>query len=76
MFYYKQVENGKVISVESKSNGSFSPNFVKATKDEYDGFLAALPPPLIPEPARDLLVEIDELKARLDKANIGGKYGS
>ena len=70
MYYYKQVKNGKIVSVESKNNDNLSPDFAKATKTEYDGYLAALPPPPPPEPTRDLLAEIDALRARLDKAGV------
>ena len=67
MYYFKQVENGNIISIESKNVDVKSPGFVKATKAEYDGFHASLPPTNLVEPPRDLLAEIDELKARLDK---------
>lgn len=63
MFYYKQVKESKIISIESKSLDAISPNFVKATKAEYDDFIASLPPPEPPEPVRDYGSEIDELKA-------------
>ena len=66
MYYYKQVEGNKVISVEAKSKDSVSPGFVKITKAIYDSHIASLPV-VKPEPQRDLLTEIDELKARLDK---------
>ena len=62
MFYYKQVKDGKIISVEAKSKDATSPNFVKAMKAEYDGFMASLPV-VEPEPVRDALAEIDEIKA-------------
>lgn len=55
MYYYKQVKDGQIVSVEAKSLDATSPNFVKATKAEYDGFIASLPavepePPLVFEP--------------------------
>ena len=65
MYYYKQVKDGEIASVEAKTVNVTSPNFVKATKAEYDGYIASLPTP-IPEPVRDLAAEMDELKARLD----------
>ncbi len=70
MYYYKQIKLGKIVSVESKNRDSVSPHFIKATKTEYDGYLASLPPPLAPESKRDLAAEVDELKARLNKAGV------
>ncbi len=70
MYYYKQVANGGVVSVEAKSKDISSPSFVKATKSEYESYLASLPPSPVPEPSRDLLKEIDELNARLNKAGV------
>ncbi len=68
MFYYKKVLEGKITSVESKSLESVSQNFVKATKAEYDGFIASLPPPPEPEPPRSTHIStidaIDTAKAR------------
>ena len=63
MFYYKQVKDGNIVSVEAKTLSATSPNFVKATKAEYDDFIASLPV-VEPEPVRDLEAEIDELKAK------------
>lgn len=71
MFYYKQIKEGKITSVEAKSKASISPNFIEATKAEYDTSIASLPRPDPPKPTRDLEKEIDELKARLDEAGIG-----
>lgn len=71
MYYFKQVEYGEIVSVESKSVEIASPNFFKATKTEYDDFIASLP---IVEPpsklVRDLLAELDDVKMRLDKAGL------
>lgn len=64
MYYFKQVKNGNIISVESKSVNVKSPGFVTASRAEYDSFLALLP---LPEPPRDLLAEIDELRLRLER---------
>lgn len=64
MFYYKQVENGKIISVEAKSRDIISPHFVKTTKMIYDNFIASLPIGE-PEPERDYGAEIDEIKAKI-----------
>ena len=76
MYYYKQIKGGKVVSVESKDIDSVSPEFVRATKAEYDTCVASLPP-LELEPKRDLAAEItalkigqDELKSRMKKAKI------
>lgn len=43
MYYYKQVQDGDIISVEAKSRPALSPTFVEATKSEYDQFIASLP---------------------------------
>ena len=61
MYYYKQIKDGKIFSVEAKSLDATSPNFIKATKVEYDSFIASLPV-FEPEPVRDLAAEVDELK--------------
>ena len=65
MYYYKQVKDGNIVSVETKSRDAISPNFIKATKAEYDGFIASLPPTEPPEPVRDLAAEISALKGRV-----------
>lgn len=64
MFYYKQIQDGQIVSVEAKSRASISPYFVKATKVEYDAFMASLPV-VESKPVRDLGAEIDELKAEI-----------
>lgn len=66
MFYYKQIKDGEIASVEAKSNDATSPGFVMTTKAEYDSFVKSLPI-IIPEPVRNLAAEIDGLKARLEK---------
>ena len=71
MYYYKQIKDGKIVSVEAKSLDATSSHFVKATRAEYDSFIASLPPPEPPEPVRDLEAEIDELKARVEGIEIG-----
>jgi len=66
MYYYKQVIGGVIVSVESKSRKAVSPDFVKATKAEYDSFIASLP--LVePEPVRDYGAEIDDHEKRIKK---------
>ena len=67
MFYYKQLKDGKIVSVEAKSRDTTSPTFQKAKKEEYDTFIDSLPSTELTEPTRDLSAEIDELKTRLDK---------
>ena len=76
MYYYKEVKGGEITSVEAKGRVSVSPNFVKATKAEFDGYIASLPI-IEPEPIRDLAKEIDilkaentEIKAKLKQAGI------
>uniref|UniRef100_A0A6M3LEK6 Uncharacterized protein n=1 Tax=viral metagenome TaxID=1070528 RepID=A0A6M3LEK6_9ZZZZ len=64
MYYYKQVKDGKIVSVESKSVNVASPDFIKATKTECDNFTGSLPEP-VKVPTRDLAAEIDELKAEI-----------
>lgn len=65
MFYYKEIIDDEIISVEAKSIDSISPHFVKATKAEYDNFIASMPEPPPLTPPRDLAAEIDEIKAEL-----------
>ena len=64
MHYFKQVKSDKIVSVESKSINVVSPDFVKATKAEYDNFLASLPI-IEPELTRNLAAEVDEIKVQL-----------
>ena len=61
MFYYKQIRNGNIVSVEAKSIDVASPHFVKATKVQYDEYIALLPPSPPLKPPRDPLAEIDDL---------------
>lgn len=65
MYYYKQIKDNQIISVEAKSLDAASPNFVKATKAEYDEFMASLPV-VEPKPVRDPLAEIDKINEKLD----------
>lgn len=67
MYYYKQIKDGKIISVEAKSVDIASSNFIKTTKTAYDTFVASLPEPPLRPPQRNALAEIDEIKARLSK---------
>ena len=57
MYYYKQVKDGTITSVEAKSRDATSPSFIKATKAEYDSFIASLP---VIEPEPSLVFEPPE----------------
>lgn len=65
MKYYKQIKDNQIISVEAKSIKSASPNFIQATKAEYDGFIASLPTPEPSQPVRDLGADIDKINEKL-----------
>jgi len=66
MYYYKQIKNGKTVSVESKSVKIASPEFIEAVETEYNDFIASIPPlPL--ETQRDLAAEIDALQIKIAK---------
>lgn len=54
MYYYKQVKDGEIVSVEAKSLDAASIDFVEATKAEYDAFMASLP---VVEPELPLVFE-------------------
>lgn len=69
MYYFKQVKNGGIVSVEAKSVNVASPNFVETIKSVYDYFIASLPV-IEPEPVRDLASEIDDLKAKIERLEI------
>ncbi|GAI43056.1 unnamed protein product, partial [marine sediment metagenome] len=60
MYYYKQVKNDNIVSIEAKSIDAASPNFVKATKAEYDDFMASLPV-VEPEPPRSTHISVIEV---------------
>lgn len=55
MYYFKLVEDGEIISVEAKSVNVASSGFIPATKDEFNAFIAALPPEPEPEPNPDII---------------------
>ncbi len=74
MYFYKQAQNGEIISVEAKNRDSASPDFVKATKAEYDKFTADLPISPPPLPPRNLAAEFDELKTKLVKEGVIRRY--
>ncbi len=71
MYYFKQVVDGEIVSVEAKSCDVVSPFFVKATEAEYNNFIVSLSPPIPSKPPRDLKVEIDEIKAMLGMKLVG-----
>ena len=62
MFYYKQVVNSEIVSVEAKNRPSISPGFVEATQAEYDAFMASLPEPE-PEPLSPDEIRLAEIVA-------------
>lgn len=65
MEYWKIVDkDGKTSTVESHSFHHKVPDATQISKEEFDEFIASLPA-VEPEPVRDLLVELDELKTRL-----------
>ena len=69
MYYFKQLINDKIVSVESKTSNVPSPDFVAATEKEFSKFIASLPVTAT-EVKRDYGAEIDALVARLDKLEI------
>ena len=64
MYYYKQVKDGEITSVEAKSVDIPSPDFVQATSEEYDEFIASLPP-VEPETVIDPFAKMSELEKRV-----------
>jgi len=42
MYHFKQIINGKIASVESKSINIASPGFIPALEAEYTGYLTSL----------------------------------
>ena len=67
MRYWKFVDTkGKTTSVQSCSNdANVVKGAVEITQTEFDAFIASLPV-VIPPPVRDLVAEIDDLKARIN----------
>lgn len=67
MYYFKQIEDDRIISVEAKSINEPSSGFVEVTKEEYDTFITSLPTPES-EPPRctyiSLLEAVNPTKAR------------
>ncbi|MBA7522527.1 hypothetical protein ES705_14646 [subsurface metagenome] len=67
MEYWKKLNpDGTISTVESHSYSHKVPGGKRITKKEYDAFIASLPVSE-PEPVRDPLAEIDEIKARVEK---------
>jgi len=66
MNYFKQISDGKIVSVESKSVNLASPDFIEATKAEHKTFLKSLPP--IPPSFSPLQIKYD--KAITDKERL------
>lgn len=67
MRYYKRIDaNGKTTTVESYSHDKVVEGTIEIAEQEYDEYLASLPPLPPPKPARDLGAEIDELKAQIE----------
>ena len=68
MRYWKRInKDSKTTTVESYSHNLDIKGAIEISESEFNDYLNSLPPPPVPEPPRDLLAEIDELKARLDK---------
>lgn len=65
MRYWKRIDNqGAITTVESYSHDLDIKGAVEITKEEYDSFVASLPPIKI-EPVRDIAKEVDDLKTRI-----------
>lgn len=58
MYYFKRHKNGKILGVESNSHGMASPMFVKATKQEFDGFVSSLPTPDPPKTFEEMVKDV------------------
>ena len=70
MRYWKRVDaQGNTTTVESYSHHKDVKGAIEVTEQDFNDYLASLPP-IVEEPPRDLLAEIDELKVRMKKAKI------
>jgi hypothetical protein len=67
MRYWKRETNGLTATVESYSHDADVAGAVEITKEEFDGFIAAIPA-VAPVQSRDLAKEVDGLKT--DVANL------
>jgi len=65
MRYFKRIDTeGNTTTVESYSHNLDVKGAIEISKTEYDAYIASLPV-VEPEPVRDLVAEIDELKAKI-----------
>jgi hypothetical protein len=72
MEYWKKLNpDGTTNTVESHSFPHKVPDGVRITKEEYDIFIASMLEPEPPEPVRDLVAEIDKLRAEIEKLKKG-----
>ena len=69
MRYWARISGEIITAVESYSHSLDVEGAVEISKEEYDEFIASLPEPESPEPVRDPLAEIDELKAGQTEIN-------
>ncbi|RLI71078.1 hypothetical protein DRO97_10210 [Archaeoglobales archaeon] len=79
MFYFKKIVNGKIVSVESKNVDIPSLGFERATKEEYENFIANLTPeiiePTIEEQLHELRMQIlDKMIANEDFSELKQRY--
>ena len=66
MRYWKRVDGeGNTTTVESYSHPLDVEGAVEIDEEEYEAFIASMPKEETP-PSRDVLAEIDDLKARLE----------
>lgn len=73
MRYWKRVdEAGKITTVENYSHNLDIEGATEISEKKFNEYIISLPP-LPPEPVRDLLAELDELEARVEKMeNLAG----
>ena len=70
MKYYKRVDgSNKTTTVESYSHDSPVTGAIEITKQEFDTYIATLPP-VIPPAVRNLAKELDDLKAELKAKSV------
>jgi len=73
MRYWKRIkQDGLTTTVESYSHDLDITGAVEITEQEFNDYIASLPKP-IPVPARDLVAEIDQIKADIEviKTKVG-----
>jgi len=66
MYYFKQENEGEIVSVESKSINVASPGFIDATEEEYLNYLASLPPVEPPVDYKELYAVLKNDTVRID----------